>query len=109
VKSNPTEAQNKQAKPTNIVQVDHGIMKYCGSFKSFILPVIIGFFTFFNMGMSKSGPIMPSRIPIWDPRPSDNNMEKKSKLQNGAPGNFVKTSAITMKARPVPCAAYRKI
>ena len=55
--------------------------------------------------MSNKVDTIPSRIPICDPNPNDNNMAKNNKLQNGDPGNFVKTSAITIKAKPVPPAA----
>ena len=74
-----------------------------------------------------------SMIPIWEPRPRERSMQKKRQDQMGAPGIFkcqfrldnikhpllqttqswvlvmfntlVKTSAMTMKASPVPCAA----
>jgi hypothetical protein len=55
--------------------------------------------------MSNRVPMTPSKIPICDPSPRDSSMEKKSKLQKGAPGSLVNTSAMTMKASPVPCAA----
>ena len=43
-------------------------------------------------------------IPIWDPRPRESSIRKKSADQKGAPGILVNTSAITMKANPVPWA-----
>jgi len=70
-----------------------------------IIPVMMGFLTFFSIGISNRGPIIPSKIPICDPRPKDSNIEKNNKLQKGAPGSFVNTSAITIKAKPVPWAA----
>ena len=48
----------------------------------------------------------PSMIPICDPNPSMSNMEKNRQLQNGAQGNIVKTSAMTMNAKPVPWPAF---
>ena len=58
------------------------------------------------LGMSNRVEMNPSRIPICEPSPSDNSMAKNRTDQNGAPGNLVKTSAMTMKARPVPSAAW---
>ena len=55
-----------------------------------------------NVGISNRVLMKPSRMPIWDPMPNDRSIEKKRRLQKGAPGSFVKTSAITMKAKPVP-------
>ena len=59
-----------------------------------------------HLGMSKSVEMNPSRIPIWDPKPSERSMAKKRTDQKGDPGSLVKTSAITMKASPVPSAAW---
>ena len=43
---------------------------------------------------------MPSRMPICDPNPKDNSIEKNKKLQKGEPGSLVNASAITMNASP---------
>ena len=56
--------------------------------------------TFFNCGISNSVEIMPSRMPICDPNPKDNSIEKNKKLQKGEPGSLVNASAITMNASP---------
>ncbi len=52
--------------------------------------------------MSKRVPSTPSRMPICEPSPRESSMAKKRKLQKGAPGSIVNTSAITMNASPVP-------
>ena len=67
-----------------------------------LLPDNTGLENLLNVGMSNKVLINPSRIPIWDPIPNDRSIEKKRRLQNGAPGNFVNTPAMTMKASPVP-------
>ena len=71
-----------------------------------LVPDKIGFEKFLKVGMSNRVLMNPSSIPIWDPIPSDKSIEKKRRLQKGAPGNFVKTSAMTMNASPVPWAAW---
>lgn len=48
---------------------------------------------------------IPSRIPICDPKPNDNNIVKKSTAQNGAPGSSTIAWVNTIKAKPVPSAA----
>ena len=65
-------------------------------------PTKTGFLTCFNLGWSNSVDITPSMIPICEPRPRESSIIKKRADQKGAPGIFVKTSAITMKAKPVP-------
>ena len=67
-------------------------------------PTRMGFFTCLRLGWSKSVLTTPSRIPIWEPRPRLSSIMKKSADQKGAPGILVNTSAITMKANPVPWA-----
>ena len=64
----------------------------------------MGFLTCLRLGWSNRVDTTPSRIPIWDPRPKDSNIMKNRADQNGAPGILVNTSAITMKAKPVPWA-----
>ena len=72
------------------------------------LPVSIGLGMLLKAGMSNKVAIIPSKIPICDPRPKERSMVKNKILQNGAPGSLVKTSAITIKANPVPSAASFK-
>ena len=65
-------------------------------------PTNTGFLTCLKLGWSNRVDITPSRIPICDPRPRERSIKKKREDQKGAPGIFVKTSAITIKANPVP-------
>ena len=57
-----------------------------------------------HLGWSNRVDTTPSRIPIWEPRPRESSIMKKRADQKGAPGILVNTSAITMKANPVPWA-----
>ena len=66
----------------------------------------MGFLTFFRLGWSNNVERTPSMMPIWEPRPRESSIKKNRQDQMGAPGILVKTSAITMKARPVPWAAW---
>ena len=65
-------------------------------------PTKTGFLTCFKLGWSNRVDMTPSMIPICDPNPRESSIMKKRADQKGAPGIFVKTSAITMKANPVP-------
>lgn len=51
---------------------------------------------------------IPSRIPICEPIPNDNNIMKKMTAQKGAPGSSTIACVNTMKAKPVPSAAYEQ-
>ena len=65
-------------------------------------PTKTGFLMCFKLGWSNSVDMTPSMIPICDPSPRESSIMKKRADQKGAPGILVKTSAITMKANPVP-------
>ena len=79
-----------------------------GHYSYLIVPVSIGLGMFLKAGMSNKVAIIPSKIPICDPSPKERSIVKKRILQKGAPGSLVKTSAITIKANPVPSAASFK-
>ena len=60
------------------------------------------------MSISEENIIPEHRQKIRSSKRAEHNFQINANevaYQNGAPGSFVKTSAITMKASPVPCAA----
>lgn len=64
----------------------------------------------FNISMSNIVQSMPSSIPICEPIPKESSMIKNSIAQNGGKnGNFTMASVNTIKANPVPSAAYKYI
>ena len=60
--------------------------------------------TLCSRGWSNKVEVRPSMMPICEPRPRESSIRKKRADQKGAPGILVNTSAITMKANPVPWA-----
>lgn len=73
-----------------------------------IIPVIYCLLILFKISISKTVHSIPSRIPICDPIPSDKSIMKNIIAQNGAPGSSTIACVKTMKAKPVPSAAYKK-
>lgn len=71
------------------------------------IPVIYCFGILFSISISNMVHNIPSRIPIWEPSPSDSNIRKKITAQNGAPGNSTMACVKTIKANPVPSAAWK--
>ena len=66
------------------------------------IPVNIGFLTRLNISISKIVHSMPSKIPIWDPSPSESSIVKNKTAQNGEPGSSFIACVKIMNARPVP-------
>lgn len=67
-------------------------------------PVTYGLLIRLKMSISNIVHNMPSRIPICEPIPSDNNMVKKRMDQTGAAGSSTIAWVNTMNAKPVPSA-----
>lgn len=64
------------------------------------------FLTRLKRSISKITHSIPSKSPICEPKPSARSIRKKIQDQNGAPGSSTIAWVKTMKAKPVPSAAY---
>lgn len=69
------------------------------------LPVRTGFLILLNNSISNIVQSIPSRMPIWEPMPSERSIRKNIMDQKGAPGSSTIAWVNTMNARPVPSAA----
>lgn len=72
-------------------------------------PVRYGLRIRLNTSISNIVQSIPSKMPICDPIPRDNNIRKNIIDQNGAPGSSTMACVNTMNASPVPSAACNKI
>lgn len=71
--------------------------------------MIYCFLILLRSSISKIVHSMPSRIPIWEPIPSDRSIMKNITAQKGAPGSSTMAWVKTIKAKPVPWAAYNTL
>lgn len=69
-------------------------------------PVMYCFFILLKRSMSKITHSIPSSIPICEPRPRARSIMKKIQDQKGAPGSSTIACVNTIKASPVPSAAW---